>query len=85
MFEEIEAQISAIKFALGSLARYTNEEERKQYLELNFERILHLDTYYIFSLEMLISALEVNQQQRTGVRITYFHVSNTYLCLISFF
>jgi hypothetical protein len=46
---EIQLEIKAIKFALGSFARFTDEQQRKDYLRSQFDTVQNLTTYFSFS------------------------------------
>ncbi len=54
---EIQLEIKAVKFALGSFADYENEGERRNILRQNFTAIPGLKTYFGFSEDKLQDAL----------------------------
>jgi hypothetical protein len=66
MAEEIESELSAIKFALKSFIHYSNDVERTAFLKNNFNEIPNLDIYCDFNKEELKSALQQKEEQRTG-------------------
>jgi hypothetical protein len=66
MSEEIESELSAIKFALKSFSHYSNDVERVAFLTNNFNEIPNLDIYRDFNKEDLRFALRENMKQRTG-------------------
>ena len=55
---EIQSEIKAVKFALGTFADYENEEERRNFLRQNFTPIPGLKTYFGFSEFELKDALK---------------------------
>ena len=54
---DIQLEIKAVKFALGTFADYEDEGERREFLRLNFTDIPGLKTYFGFSEDELKDAL----------------------------
>jgi hypothetical protein len=61
---EIQLEIKAVKFALGSFADYENEGERRNILRQNFTAIPGLKTYFGFSEDKLQDALNKQQDKK---------------------
>jgi hypothetical protein len=54
---EIQSDIKAVKFALRSFARFTDEQQRRDDLRSQFDKIQNLDIYFSFSEDKLQDAL----------------------------
>jgi hypothetical protein len=61
---EIQSEIKAVKFALGSFADYENEKERRNFLRQNFTAVPGLKTYFGFSEGKLQDALDKLQDEK---------------------
>jgi hypothetical protein len=61
---EIQLEIKAVKFALGSFADYENEGERRNILRQSFTAIPGLKTYFGFSEDKLQDALNKQQDKK---------------------
>jgi hypothetical protein len=59
---EIQLEIKAVKFALGTFADYESEEERRNFLRQNFTAVPGLKTYFGFSEDKLQDALNKLQE-----------------------
>jgi hypothetical protein len=60
---EIESDIKAVKFALKSFARYTDEQQRRDVLRSQINSVQNLDTYCGFSEVKLQDALNKLQEK----------------------
>ena len=91
---EIQLEIKAMKFALGTFADYENEEERRKFLRENFTAIKELKTYFSFSEDKLQDTLNklqillllrdnllLIQQQGMNVNVSFYAGNNSFLFL----
>ncbi len=61
---EIQSEIKAVKFALGTFADYEHQEERRNFLRQNFSTVPGLKTYFGFSEDKLQEALNKLQHEK---------------------
>ena len=59
---DIQLEIKAVKFALKSFARFSDEQQRKDHLRAQFDAVQNLDTYFGFSETKLQDALNKLQE-----------------------
>jgi hypothetical protein len=59
---EIQLKIKAVEVALKSFARFSDEQQRRDHLRIQFDNVQNLDTYFGFSEDKLQDALNKLQE-----------------------
>jgi hypothetical protein len=61
---EIQLKIKAVEFALKSFARFSDEQQRRDHLRIQFDNVQNLDTYFGFSEDKLQDTLNKLQDEK---------------------
>jgi len=76
---EIQLKIKAVEFALGSIARYVDEEQRKNHLRTQFDVVPNLDIYFTFS-ETELKVEKKQLQEKENLLLTL--MQGNFFCVI---